>query len=73
MTQCFVCRNLKNTILIRAVEGKENVFCILHMSSIHTGLWKLSKTNVYDLHLKNMNPFDIGVPCINIAGSELLF
>ena len=26
MTQCFVCRNFKNTILIRSAEGKEKFF-----------------------------------------------
>ena len=26
MTQCFVCRNCKNNILIRANKGKEKVF-----------------------------------------------
>ena len=39
----------------------------------HTGLRKLSKTNVYDLHILKMNPFHIGVPCINISRSEVLF
>ena len=43
------------------------------MLRIHTGLRKLSKTNVYDLHLKKKNPLDIDKPCINIANSELLF
>ena len=43
------------------------------MLRIHTGLRKFSKTNVYDLHIKNNNPFDIGVPCINISRSEVLF
>ena len=52
ITQCFVCHNFKNNILIRADEGKEKVFCILHMLRIHTGLRKWSKTNVFDLHLK---------------------
>ena len=28
---------------------------------------------MFDLHLKRMNPFDIRVPCIKIANSELLF
>ena len=41
------------------------------MFRIHTGLRKLSKTNVCDLHLKKKNPFDIGKPCINIAESEM--
>ena len=48
-------------------------FCILHMIRIHTGFLKLSKKNVYDLHLKKMYPFEIGKPCIIIARRELLF
>ena len=43
------------------------------MLRIHTGFWKLSKTNVYDFHLKKTNPFDISKPCIKIAKSEVLF
>ena len=43
------------------------------MLKIHTGLKKWNKGNVFDLHLKKINPFDIRVPCINIATSELLF
>ena len=34
---------------------------------------KLTKKNVYDLHLKIMNPFYIGKPCIKITKSELYF
>ena len=71
--QCFVCRNWKNTFIILAAEVKERFFGILHMLRIHTGLRKWSKTNVFDLQLKKTNPFDIHVPCINIAKSELLF
>ena len=37
------------------------------MLRIHTGLRKLSKKNVYELHLLKMNPFEIGKPCIIIA------
>ena len=73
MTQCFVCYNYQNTTLIRSAEGKENIFCILHMFRIHTGLWNLSNTNLYDLHLKKFNPFDTSKPCIKIANSEILF
>ena len=43
------------------------------MLRIRIFLRKLSNTNVYDLHLKKMNPFDIGKPCIKIARSEMLF
>ena len=73
MTQCFVWRNCKKTILIRAAEVKETFFCILHMLKIHTSLRKWSKTNVFNIYLLKMNPFDIRVPCIKIANSELLF
>ena len=73
MTQCFVCHSCKNNILICAAEGKEKVFCILHMLRIYTGLRKWSKRNLFDLNLKKINPFDIGEPCIHIAKSELLF
>ena len=52
MTQCFMCCNFQNNILIRSAEGKEKVFGILHMLRIHTGLRKLSKKNIYDLHIK---------------------
>ena len=51
----------------------KNVFCILHMLRIHTGLRKLSETNVYDPHLKTINQFVISKPCIKITKSELLF
>ena len=43
------------------------------MLKIHTGLRKLSKTNVYELHHLKMNPFDISVPYVKIAKSDLLF
>ena len=33
----------------------------------------LSNTNVYDLDLKEINPFDIGKPFIKSTMSELLF
>ena len=68
-----MCCNCQNTLLIRSDEGKEMVLCILYMLRIHTGLRKLSKKNVYDLHLKNMNPFEIGKPCMIIARREMLF
>ena len=51
----------------------KKLFCILHMLRIHTGLRKFSKANLYDLHLKKINPFNIGKPCIKISKSELLF
>ena len=72
ITQFCVCFNSKNTILIWSAEVKEG-FLILHMLRIHTGLRKLSKKNVYDLHLLKKNIFDIGKPCIKIANRELVF
>ena len=73
MTRRFVCCKFQNTILIRYDEGKESVFCILHMLRIQTGFRKLSKKNVYDLHLKRMNSFEIVKLFIIIARRELLF
>ena len=43
------------------------------MLRIHNGLRKWIKRNVYDLHLKKTNSFDIRVPCNNIGKSKLLF
>ena len=73
MTQCIVCRDCKNNILIRAPEGKEKVFSILHMLRIYTSLQKWSKINVFELHLEKTNSFDTRKPCVKIEGSELLF
>ena len=70
MSQCFVCRYFKNNILMRGAVRKKK---FKYMLSIHIGLRKWKKRNVFELHLKNMNPFDICVPCINITKSELLF
>ena len=50
--QCFVCHNSKKTVLAWFAEDKKKFFCISHMLMVHTGLRKLSKTNVYNLHLK---------------------
>ena len=43
------------------------------MLRIHTGLRKWNKTNLYDKHLRKINPIGIDKPCIIIAKSELLF
>ena len=64
---------LKNNILVRAAEGKEKVFCILHMLMIYTGLQKWSKIHVFDLHILKTSSFDTHKPCIKISKSELLF
>ena len=73
MSHCFVCCNFQKTVLIRSAEGKERGFSILHMLRIHNGLRKSSKKNVYDLHLKQMNPFEIVKPWNIIARRKLLF
>ena len=52
ITNFFVCCNCRQTIIIRSAEGKDMFLCILHILRIHTGLQKLSKKNVNDLHLK---------------------
>ena len=70
MSYYFVWCNCQKNILIKSAEGKESFFCILHMLRIHTGLRKLSKKNVYDFYLKNMNLFEIVKPCIIIARRE---
>ena len=43
------------------------------MLRIHTGLQNWNKNNVYDKHLREINPIGIDKPCINIAKSELFF
>ena len=43
------------------------------MLRIHTGLQKWNNNNVYDIHLREINPIGIDQPCIKIAKSELLF
>ena len=72
ITQCFECFIFQILFSFDRQKVKKR-FCILSMLRIHTGLWKLSKKNVYDLHLKQINPFDISKPSIKIAMSELLF
>ena len=52
---------------------KKGGFCILQMLRIHTGLRKWNKEDVYDKHLRKINPIGIDIPCIKIAKSELLF
>ena len=73
MTQYFVCRIFKNTIIIRVAEGKDKIFCILHILRIHTGLRKWIKKNILELYLKKKNPFGIHEPCIKIENNKLIF
>ena len=73
MTHCYVCNNCQNSILIRSTKVKKGVFCILQVLRIHIGLRKWNKNNVYDKHLREINPIVIDKPCIKVAKSELLF
>ena len=73
MIKCFLCCSCHKTVLNRSSEVKVKSFCILKKLRIHTGLRKLSKTNLFDLYLLKSNQFDISKPCIKIAKSELLF
>ena len=73
MTHCYVCDNCQKSIFIRSAKVNEGVFCILQMLRIHTSLRKWNKNNVYDKHLREINPIGIDKPCINIEKSELLF
>ena len=43
------------------------------MLRINTGLRKWNKNNVYDKHLREINPIRIDQPCINISKSEVFF
>ena len=43
------------------------------MLRIHTGLIKWNKKNVYDKHLREINPIGIYKPCIKIVNNELSF
>ena len=73
MTHFNVCDNCKMSIFIQYSYVKERVFGILQMLRIHTGLRKWNKKNLYDKHLREINPIGIDIPCIKIAKSELLF
>ena len=73
ITHCYVCDNCQNIIFIQSANVKEGFFCILQMLRIHTGLQKWNKSNVYDIHIRKINPIGLDKPCIKIAKSEILF
>ena len=73
MTHCYVCDNCQMSIFIQSDNVKEGVICILQMLSIHTGLRKWNKNNIYHIHIRENNPIGIDQPCIKIANSEVLF
>ena len=68
-----MCGNCQKSNFIQSDKIKEEVFGILQMLRIHTGLQKRNKNNVYDIQLREINPIGIDKPCIKIAYSELLF
>ena len=43
------------------------------MLRIHTDFRKWNKSNVYDKHIREINPIGIDKPCIKIENSEVLF
>ena len=73
MTQCSVCDNCKISIFIQSSNVKEEVFGILQMLSIHTGLRKWNKKNRYHILLCDNNPVVINQPCIKVANNEVFF
>jgi hypothetical protein len=50
----------------------EQVLCFTHLLHLHTGVRKWSRKNVYDQHLKTMNPL-IHERCSAMNNSQALF
>ena len=73
MTQCIVCDNCNMSIFISSSNVKEEVFCILQMLRIHTGLRKWNKKDRFRIIISDMNPLEIKQPCLAIANNEVLF
>ena len=73
MAQCYVCNNCKMIIFIQSSNVKEEVFCILQMLRIHTGLRKWNNKDRYHILLRDNNPVGINRSCINIVKNEVLF
>ena len=61
------------SIFIPSSNVKEEVFCILQMLRIHTGLRKCTKKDRFHITLRNVNPLGIDQRCLTIANNELLF
>ena len=60
------------SIFIQSSNVKE-VFCILQMLRIHTGLQKWNKKDQYHILICENNPMVIDQPYIKIANNEVLF
>ena len=73
MTQCYVYDNYKMSIFIQSSNVKEEVFCILKMLRIHTGLRKWNNKYQHHVLLCDNNPMGIIQPCIKIENDEVLF
>ena len=69
----FLCSVIAKRIFSFDLLKAKISFLYFNILRIHTGFHNLSKTTIYDLHLKKTNPFDIGAPCINITRSKVLF
>jgi hypothetical protein len=72
MEHCFVCKNCKKTFRVSCGAGMEHVFCFSHILNLHTGIRKWHRNDIYDRHLKAMNPL-IHEPCSEIVSSQILF
>ena len=58
-TQFIVCNNCNMSIFIPYSNVKEEVFCILQMLRIHTGLQKWNTNDQFHIILSDMNPLGI--------------
>ena len=61
------------SIFIQSYNVKEEVFGILHMLRIHTGLQRWNKMDQFHMLLCDKNPARINQPCIKIVKNEVLF
>ena len=61
------------SIFIPSSNVKEEVFYILQMLRIHTGLRKWTKKDRFHIIIRDMNPLGIDQPCFTIAKNEVLF
>ena len=69
---CFVCKNCNLTFRMSNASIPEQALCFTHLLHLHTGVRKWSRKNVYDQHLKAMNPL-IHERCSAMNNSQALF
>ena len=61
------------SVFVQYSKVKEEVFYILQMLRIHTGLWEWNKNDQFHIILSDKNPLGIKQPCLMIAKNEVLF